>query len=101
FTGADTRPRPELYRPFAQSITGSPYLIVQGTAAALTELPAAIRQTVARRLPGQLVDRIDRFESLLDQEVASQRLSAWLFGLFAALAVGLGAIGLGATLAWS
>jgi ABC-type antimicrobial peptide transport system permease subunit len=37
----------------------------------------------------------------MSAEVATPRLGAWVFGLFAGFAVLLGAVGLAATLAWS
>ena len=101
FTGLDDRPRPEIYLPIAQQMTGNPYLIVSGDPADLAALPSRLREIVNRLRPGQLVDRVDRLESLLAAEVAQPRLGAWLLGLFGGIAVLLAVIGLGTTLAWS
>ena len=99
--GADTRARPELYVPFAQHVLGSPYFVIAGSAEGLTRAPAALRDLVARLRPGQIVDRIESFSGMLAQEVSTPRFGAWLFGLFAAIAVTLSALGLMATLTWS
>ena len=99
--GADTRSRPELMLPFGQDIEGSPYVVISGTPSALATLPSTLRQIVSSVRPGQLVDRIDRLETLLAAEVAYPRLGAWVLGLFGGLAVALAALGLGCTLAWS
>jgi putative ABC transport system permease protein len=99
--GADTLPRPEIYLPFAQTMLGSPYLIVEAQARARALLPASLREIVGRIRRGQLVDRIESLEAMLHAEVARPRFGAWLFGLLAALAVTLAALGLAATLAWS
>jgi putative ABC transport system permease protein len=101
FFGSDTRPRPQLFFPIAQETPRAALFIVSATPAALAGVPAALRQVAARLRPDHLVDRIDRFESLLAAGVDSPRLGAWLFGIFGGLAVILAAIGLGGTLAWS
>jgi predicted permease len=99
--GADTRSRPELYLPFAQLVLGSPYFVIAAAPDTLARVPALLRTIVDRVRPGQLVDRIDAFDAMLATEVSTPRFGAWLFGLFAAVAVALAAIGLTATLSWS
>lgn len=98
---ADTAPRPELYFPIAQVERGTPSFVIHAEAGALATLPAAFRDLTSRLSPGQLIDRVQTYESLLASQVGHQRLGAWLFGVFAGIAVLLAAIGLGATLAWS
>jgi len=99
--GSDTRPRPQLFFPLAQEPPGTTYFIVSATPASLARLPVTLRQIVTRARADQLVDSVDRFESLLALQTASPRMSAWLLGIFGGLAVALGAVGLGSTLAWS
>jgi predicted permease len=99
--GSDTRSRPELFLPFGQEIEGSPFFVIAGSPSVLAAMPVTVRQVVSRVRPGQLVDRVDRLETLLAAEVAYQRLGAWLLGIFGGLAVLLAAVGLGSTLAWS
>jgi putative ABC transport system permease protein len=101
FAGLDVRPRPEVYLPFGQAILGNPYLVVSANPEALSAVPSTLRQIVARVRPGQLVDRLEPFETMLGEEVSRPRFAASLLGAFAALAVMLAAAGLGATLAWS
>ena len=99
--GLDTRVRPQLYLPMAQTMMGSPYFVVSASPAALVRLPAVVRDIVARTRPGQLVDRVETYHAMLATEVATPRFGAWLFGLFAGLAVTLAVLGLAATLGWS
>jgi putative ABC transport system permease protein len=99
--GADTNIRPFLYMPMAQSISSPPYFVIHAEPRLAATLPAVVRQIVSRLRPGQLVDEIELLQDEMNAEVAQPRLGAWLFGLFAALAVILGAVGLAATLAWS
>ena len=101
WSGSDTLSRAEIVLPFGQEIEGPPFFVVGGSASALAGLPATIRQIVATVRPGQLVDRVERLDTLLAAEVAYPRLAAWLLGLFSGLAVTLAAVGLGTTLAWS
>jgi putative ABC transport system permease protein len=101
FSGSHTRPRPEVMLPYAQEARGNAWFIVSGSPSALAALPATLRQAVTRLRPGQLVDRVERLEGLLADQVAYPRLGAWLFGLFSGLAMLLAAVGLGSTLAWS
>lgn len=99
--GSDTRTRPEVHLPFAQTLMGNALFVVSTDARAAATLPTVLRQIVARQRPGQLVDRIENLETLIGSQVALPRLGAWLFGTFASLAVLLSAVGLAATLAWS
>jgi putative ABC transport system permease protein len=101
FTGTDTRARPEVHLPFAQEMMGNPFFVVDTDASAAASFPTTIQGMVSRRQPGQLVDRVESLDTILGTKVAQPRLGAWLFGGFAALAVLLSAVGLGATLAWS
>lgn len=99
--GGDTLARPEIYVPFGQALFGSPYFVIDAEPRARVELPVAMRRIVSRLRPDQLVDIIDRLDSMLGAEIARPRFGAWLFGLLAALAVSLSALGLTATLAWT
>jgi predicted lysophospholipase L1 biosynthesis ABC-type transport system permease subunit len=90
-----------MYMPMAQSILGNAFLVIHAEPRAAAVLPATIRDAVARTRPDLLVDEVERLLDEMNAEVARPRLGAWLFGLFAGLAVVLGAVGLAATLAWS
>jgi putative ABC transport system permease protein len=101
FSGSDTQARAEIFVPIEQDTFDASYFVIGGTPAALAAAPTNLRSIVTRLKPGQLVDRIDRMETLLGSEVAYPRLGAWLLGLLGGLAVLLSGIGLGTTLAWS
>jgi putative ABC transport system permease protein len=99
--GSDTRIRPFLYVPLAQSPLGNAFFMIHADERAGPTLPSAVRDVVTRLRPGQLVDEVEVLLDEMTAEVAQPRLGAWLFGLFAGLAVLLGGVGLAATLAWS
>jgi putative ABC transport system permease protein len=101
YSGADTLSRAEVFVPIEQETFDASYFVISGTPSALAAAPAALRRVVSGLRPGQLVDRIQHLDAILADAVAYPRLGAWLFGLFGGLAVILGAIGLGSTLAWS
>jgi len=99
--GMDTVTRPFVYRPFAQDSAGNAFLMIDADVRAAGDIAAAVRSAVAMVKPGLLVDEVERLIDEMNSEVSYPRLGAWLFGLFAALAVLLAAVGLAATLAWS
>jgi putative ABC transport system permease protein len=102
-SGSDTRARPELYEPFAQSrppMVNMMNLIVRTAAPADPRLRAAIADAVTAVDPMQVADRIVPLADLLDARVATWRFGAWLLGVFAAMAVFLAAIGLASSIAW-
>jgi putative ABC transport system permease protein len=99
-SGGDTRARPELYEPFAQSPPPMLSLIVRSASPADPRLRKAIADAVTAVDPLQAADRIMPLADLLDDRVDSWRFGAWLLGAFAAIAVTLAAIGLAASTAW-
>jgi putative ABC transport system permease protein len=99
-SGGDTRARPELYEPFAQSPPPMLSLIVRSASPADPRLCKAIADAVTAVDPLQAADRIMPLADLLDDRVDSWRFGAWLLGAFAAIAVTLAAIGLAASTAW-
>ena len=99
--GGDTRTRPFVYRPLAQSATGNAFFMIDAHQSASLVLPAAVRNALAVVRPDLLVDEVERLADEMNAEVAQPRLGAWFFGSFAGLAVVLAAAGLAATLAWS
>jgi putative ABC transport system permease protein len=99
--GTDTKHRSELYVPFAQEPAPTLlYLLVRTNGAANPALVSGIRAAVSGAIPGQVVDAIDPMQDRLDRAVSRPRFGAWIFGLFAAMAVGLAAMGLTAVIAW-
>ena len=99
-SGADTRARPELYEPFAQTPSPMLSLIVRSASPADPRLRKAMADAVAAVDPLQVADRIMPLADLLDDRVATWRFGAWLLGAFAAIAILLAAIGLAASIAW-
>jgi len=99
--GSDTRSRPVVYRPLRPSTIANPFLVIEADEKTSVTLADSVRSVVDRARPGQLIDRFERFETMLGAEVSRPRLGAWLFGSFAVLAVLLAGVGLAVTLVWS
>jgi putative ABC transport system permease protein len=99
--GRDTRARSEIYVPYAQQAGTFLYVIASTDGTANPRLPEQIRAAVAEVRPGQVVDRLERLRDIADLSVATERFGAWLFGLFAFMALGLATVGLAAVIAWS
>jgi len=99
-SGADTRARPELYEPFAQSPSAMMNLVVRTASPSDPRLRSAIGDAVAAVDPLQVADRIVPLPELLDARVATWRFGAWLLGAFAAIAIVLAAVGLASSIAW-
>ena len=98
--GGDTRARPELYVPFAQTPFPSMNLIVRSANPSDPRLATDIRRAVAAIDSTLVADRITPLAELLDTRVATWRFGAWLLGVFAAMALLLAAVGLAAAMAW-
>ncbi len=99
--GTDTVERPELYIPYAQGGGSTLMYFIVGTAGAPPrDLPTQISTLASTLRPGQLVDRIEPLQASLDRAVQQPRFGAWLFGAFAAIAVGLAGLGLAAVITW-
>jgi putative ABC transport system permease protein len=99
-SGADTRARPELYVPYAQSPSPLLNIIIRSPNPSDPRLRDTVRAAAAAVDPKQVADRFATLESTLDARVAYWRFGAWLLGLFAALALLLAAVGLAASIAW-
>jgi putative ABC transport system permease protein len=85
--------KPEFYLPASQCMIGSMTMAVR-TAGNPTAFVDAIRATVKRMDPNLPVYRIKKMDEYLGTSVAQPRFSAFLLGLFAALAVVLTGLGL-------
>jgi putative ABC transport system permease protein len=99
-SGGDTRARPELYVPFAQTPHPFMHLIVRTANPSDPRLRTAIRDAVAAIDESQIADRVMPLADLLDARVATWRFGAWLLASFAAMALVLAAVGLAASVAW-
>ena len=100
-SGGDTRARPELYVPFAQTPYPHTNLIVRTANPSDPRLRTAIRDAVAAIDESQIADRVMPLADLLDARVATWRFGAWLLASFAAMAVVLASVGLAASVAWA
>jgi putative ABC transport system permease protein len=98
--GGNTDTKSELYWPYAQDPEPLLILIVRTPGRPDAGLPGAIRAAVATVRPGQVVDTVRTLQEAVDESVTTPRFGAWLFGVFAAMAVGLAALGLAAVIAW-
>jgi len=99
-TGRDRIQRPEIYAPYDQEPgAGLLYFLVK-TRGPAPQLESGMRAAVANARPGQLAERIEPMQTMVDRSVSRPKFGAWLFGVFAAIAVGLATLGLGAVIAW-
>jgi putative ABC transport system permease protein len=93
--GLDESPLPEIYFPAEQLSGGAAFrTLVVRTASDPLRMAARVRDAVRDLDPGMPVDSISSMEGRLGDSVAMPRLYLLLFGLFAALAVGLAALGI-------
>jgi putative ABC transport system permease protein len=91
--GLNMPPYPEIYRPDSQLPSDDCHLIIR-TKAAPESLAAAVREEMARIDRDIPLRRVGTMEDLIAGTLWRARLSAWLLGLFAALAAALAAAGL-------
>lgn len=84
--------KPSVYFPHAQRPFGNMTLVVR-TSVPPSSVLAAVRQAVAQIDREQPLARVISLEQEFSSVVAQPRFTAWLLGVFAAVALGLAAIG--------
>jgi predicted permease len=90
--GLDHESSEELYAPVSQFPFGQ-FLLVKTTANP-ESLTSAMRETVHRVNPETAVDQITTLQKVREESVAGPRLTTWLIGLFAGLALVITAAGI-------
>ena len=85
--------KPEMYVPYSQNPWSSMTFVIR-TAVPPTELVSTMRQRIWTVNKNQPVDKILTMDQILYESVAQPRLSAFLLGVFAALAFLLSAAGI-------
>jgi putative ABC transport system permease protein len=98
--GIDQESRMELYLPLHQSRLGSFSLVVR-TSGDPGSMSAAIRQAIAAVDPSQPVWNVSTMQTLLEDSMATKRVSMLLFAAFAGVALLLSAIGLYGVISYS
>lgn len=99
-SGVHTRPRNEAYVPYAQNPVIALQIVAEANPGREGEAGAQMRDAVRALRPGLVVAPPRSMVALIRQRMGATPFGAWLLGVIAALAVGLAAIGLMATIGW-
>ncbi len=93
-------PEAELFTSYAQTPGASMVLVIRATAGPLRFAPL-LRRTVAALDKDLPVSRVAAMEQIVADSVTERRLSTWVLGSFAALAVILAAVGINGLISFS
>jgi putative ABC transport system permease protein len=98
--GVDTRSRSEAFVPYAQNAGVVLQIVAEASAGHESEAAAQMRAAVRALRPDLVVAPPRSMVAMIRQRMGATPFGAWLLGVIAALAVGLTAIGLMATIGW-
>ena len=98
--GSSTAARPEAYIPYAQNPIPVMFVVAEYSGPSDAAVIGELRGAVRALRPDLPIEDVGPMTSWVNQRVSRQRFGAWLLGTFAALAVGLAAIGLMTTIGW-
>jgi putative ABC transport system permease protein len=91
--GLDYDALPEYYMPITQTPNSQAVLVVRSAQDA-GSLSSAVRSALREVDPAQPIAHVRTLEQVVADSVAPRRLSIWLLGLFAAIALALASIGI-------
>ena len=95
--GLDADPRPEAYRPYAQSPLGAPLLAIRtaGDPAALAETLAARVRAFSPQVPAY---NVSTMQELVDRSTVQRRFVMWMLTVFSLAALLLAGVGIYGTM---
>ena len=99
-SSVNTRPRDEAHIPYAQFPVVSQWVVADALPGRHAEAMAGMRAAVRALRPDLVVADPRPMVNYLGERIATTRFGAWVLGALAALAVGVAAIGLAATIGW-
>lgn len=100
-TGLDAAVRCETFLPYTQRSFAGFMTLVTRTTSDPSKLAAAVRDEIRAIDPNQTISHVTTVDRLLDEMIAQRRLNTILFGIFAAVAMILAAVGIYGVVSYS
>lgn len=91
--GLDAEARREIFRPYSQAAWPAMTLTVKSATADPLAVAPQVRDALRRLDPNQPVTRIRTMDAVVEESIGPRRFPMLLFGIFAAVALALSAIG--------